>query len=267
MNELGTLNVESAMKRKWRGANALAWLACLNLCTLLSIGCTTTRTWVDISRSAMPSSAHISKEPFSAELEFDTFAEGERLKLDGVWASSRDNQFRIDLRAPTGGVVFSFATDGHRLSCYDARAGRYFEGAALPRSFDLLLPMAPLELDASQWLELLLGNLQIPDDSVFGRADDGTFRAVFRQGEHWVEALLDEDGLLSKVTIAPEAPKAVVSYGDRDLAGRSIETLIEDSEGRYRMRMRLRDIRVVEQFRDTVFRIRAPKGVERIALD
>ena len=40
-----------------------------------------------------------------------------------------------------------------------------------------------------------------------------------------------------------------VTYGKRDADGRLLETLIKDSEGKHRMRMRLRDIRRVETFR------------------
>ena len=55
-----------------------------------------------------------------------------------------------------------------------------------------------------------------------------------------------------------------VTYGKRDNDGRSLETLIEDSEGKHRMRMRLRDIRGAETFPDKVFKIRLPQGVEKL---
>ena len=51
----------------------------------------------------------------SAELEFDAIADGQRLKLDGVWVSEGPDRFRLELRAPTGGVVFSVATNGRKL--------------------------------------------------------------------------------------------------------------------------------------------------------
>ena len=267
LNQRRVLGVAWAMDMKVQIGSTWSPVKALTLISVLLSGCSASRNWVEISRSLMPPNPTITKSSFSAEMEFDTFVEGERLKLDGVWASSTENQFRIDLRSPTGGVVFSLATDGQRLTCYDARAARYFEGAALPRSFDLLLPMAPLNLEGSQWLNLLLGSLDIPVDSHFAQADDGMFRARFQQGAHVVEALVNASGILTQVTIDPDAPAAFVSYGSRDSSGRSTETLIEDPKGRYRMRMRLRDVREVEKFSDRVFQIKVPAGVERVGLD
>ena len=202
----------------------------------------------------------------SAELEFDALADGQRLKLDGVWVSQGPDRFRLELRAPTGGAVFAIDTDGEEITCYDARAGRFFVGAALPRSFDLLLPMAPMTLEASQWLKLLLGAMKPSDDAEYELADDGTFRAQFRQGQNEIRTTYDSRGYVETVEVLGGKGNVKVTYGKRDAQGRSLETLIDDANGDYRMRMRLRDIRESDGFRDKIFKIREPSGAEKISL-
>ena len=78
--------------------------------------------------------------------------------------------------------------------------------------------------------------------------------------------LFGSDTFLQTLRILGAEGAVEVTYGKRDADGRSLETLIEDSEGKHRMRMRLRDIRRVETFPDKVFKIRLPQGVEQIAL-
>ena len=229
-------------------------------------GCSTTRTWSPAMTLPFESLAPVSVSAMSAELEFDAIANGKRLKLDGVWVSEGPDRFRLELRAPTGGVVFSVATNGQEITCYDARAALFFQGEATPRSFDLLLPMAPLALEGTQWLALLLGAFHPPTDALYEQADDGSVRARFKQGANEVEALFGADTFLQTLRILGAEGAVEVTYGKRDADGRSLETLIEDSEGKHRMRMRLRDIRRVESFPDKVFKIRLPQGVEKIAL-
>ena len=88
----------------------------------------------------------------------------------------------------------------------------------------------------------------------------------FKQGANDVEALFGSDAFLQTLRILGAEGAVEVTYGKRDNDGRSLETLIEDSEGKHRMRMRLRDIRGAETFPDKVFKIRLPQGVEKIAL-
>ena len=79
-------------------------------------------------------------------------------------------------------------------------------------------------------------------------------------------ALFDSNAFLQTLRILGAEGAVEVTYGKRDAEGRSLETLIEDSDGKHRMRMRLRDIRRAETFPDKVFKIRLPQGVEKIAL-
>ena len=154
MNGLDHFNVLGCMKDLALGFRRSLRFVVL---TVLISGCSTTRTWVPAMTLPFESLAPVSVSAMSAELEFDAIADGQRLKLDGVWVSEGPDRFRLELRAPTGGVVFSVATNGQEITCYDARAALFFQGEATPRSFDLLLPMAPLALEGRQWLALLLG--------------------------------------------------------------------------------------------------------------
>ena len=90
-------------------------------------------------------------------------------------------------------------------------------------------------------------------------------RARFKQGANEVEALFGAD-VFANASYSWGRGGGEVTYGKRDADGRSLETLIEDSEGKHRMRMRLRDIRRVESFPDKVFKIRLPQGVEKMPL-
>lgn len=263
MNGLDRFNVLGCMKDFALGLRSSLRFIAL---TVLISGCSTTRTWVPAITLPFESLAPVSVSAMSAELEFDAIADGQRLKLDGVWVSEGPDRFRLELRAPTGGVVFSVATNGQEITCYDARAALFFQGEATPRSFDLLLPMAPLALEGRQWLALLLGAFHPPRDALYERADDRSVRARFKQGANDVEALFGSDAFLQTLRILGAEGAVEVTYGKRDNDGRSLETLIEDSEGKHRMRMRLRDIRGAETFPDKVFKIRLPQGVEKIAL-
>ena len=58
-------------------------------------GCSTTRTWSPAVTLPFESLAPVSVSAMSAELEFDAIADGQRLKLDGVWVSEGPDRFQI----------------------------------------------------------------------------------------------------------------------------------------------------------------------------
>ena len=268
MNQSGLLIVVFDMSRFLYRCLQSRWPreALFSFFVLHLIGCATTREWSSVVNQPQTPLAPVSVSPMSAELEFDALADGQRLKLDGVWVSQGPDRFRLELRSPTGGAIFAMATDGQQITCYDARANRFFVGAALPRSFDLLLPMAPMKLEASQWLELLMGAMKPPEQARYQLASDGGFRAEFSQGENEIRTTFDSRGYVETVEVLAEQGDVKVTYGKRDAQGRSLETLIEDANGAYRMRMRLRDIRESSGFRDKIFSVRQPSAAEKIAL-
>ena len=229
-------------------------------------GCTASRQWSSMTTAPEQAWAPVSLSPMSAELEFDAIVDGQRLKLDGVWVSQGPDRFRLELRAPTGGVIFVVATNGNEITCYDARAQRFFFGEASPKSFDLLLPVAPLSLEAPEWLALLLGALIPPSDALYDQADDGSLRARFLQGHNEIRAIFDSEAYLERIRILGDEGIVEVTYGKRDSKGRSLETIIDGLDGTYRMRMRLRDLRETDSFPDKVFKIREPVGIEKIFL-
>lgn len=243
-----------------RGIGALLLVIALSACT-------STLTWEPLAGPHSLELGDVSTAPMSAELEFDAIVDTERLRLDGVWVSEGPDRFRLELRAPTGGVIFAVATDGDEITCYDARAGKYFVGSANAKTFDLLLPVAPLSLTSEQWLSLLLGAFNPPKDATYERSGNGSLRARFRQGSNQVSAVFDPKGFLAELNIGHgEANHVTVGYSRRDGRGRSLQTLIEDSSGAHRMRMRLHDLREAEGFSKNVFRIKQPRNVETISL-
>ena len=135
----------------------------------------------------------------SAELEFDAIADGQRLKSsDGVWVSEGPDRFQVRVTCDQpGGVVFSVATNGQEITGYDARAALFCrQGEATPRSFDLLLPMAPLALEGTQWLALLGGAFHPPTDALMSRRMMMCGPA-FKQGSNEVEAIFGSDNVFT----------------------------------------------------------------------
>ena len=66
-------------------------------------GCSTTRTWSPAVTLPFESLAPVSVSAMSAELEFDAIADGQRLKLDGVWVSEGPDRFRLScVHQPVG---------------------------------------------------------------------------------------------------------------------------------------------------------------------
>jgi outer membrane lipoprotein-sorting protein len=269
MNQVLGASVVSTMRnlKGGHGGGRSRVVLGIAIAVLMLSGCSSSRQWSPLAGFPSGDLAPVRTSAMSAELEFDAIVEAQRLRLDGVWVSEGPDKFRLELRAPTGGVVFSIATNGEEITCYDARAGKYFFGRASPRGFDLLLPIAPLSLEGQQWLTLLLGGFMPPPDASFEQADDGSIRGRFIQGVTQVSATFDSDRYLREIRLGSGSPnEVVVSYGKRDIHGRSVETSIEDIGGHHRMRMKLRDIEEVSTFPSKVFRIKQPKSAEAIPL-
>ena len=261
-----SLTMTAIFRPHWLRRNALAFIGSALLSALVT-GCSSSRQWSPLAGQPNGHLAEVLTTAMSAELEFDAIVEAQRLRLDGVWISEGPDKFRLELRAPTGGVVFSIATNGAEITCYDARAGKYFVGLASARSFDLLLPIAPLSLEGRQWLTLLLGGFTPPPGASVEKANDGSIRSHFTQGASDVSALFGSEGYLDELRLSSGGTNEVlVSYGKRDKKGRSLETSIEDTSGNHRMRMRLRDVEDVSGFPSKLFKIKQPGSAEVIPL-
>jgi hypothetical protein len=195
--------------------------------------------------------ARVAARHLRAELRLVSFGPAGRLRGRAeVWVS-RPDKLRYTLFGPHGGPLVVLTCDGTTLAGMDVAGNRYVTGAATAESFDAWLGTLRLHLDAEQWVQLLLGEITVPQDAVLAAATNpGTHAlswdtsaglhvwAAFAAADGRLQALrLSRSGkILSEVTLVARDPAGVpkrlqMQLPDADGQGvTQVEVTLQDVE-------------------------------------
>jgi hypothetical protein len=187
-----------------------------------------------------------------------------RMRGTASLAVKRPAAMRIELQGPHGGVLQAFATNGQEVQLADMTGSRFFYGPATPEHIDGLLGIAALGVGAKQWVELLFGEVAIPEDAALvydGRR--GSFLLTWQRGE--TGHRVDVDPETSRVTAAElrrnGKPASRVTVQERDDKGLPICLRLRAEDPTADVEVRLRDVAYDVPIEDAVFVLTPPRDV------
>ena len=129
---------------------------------------------------------------FVAETRITYFKKGKRLKGTATIVAKQPGNLRYEILGPHGGVLEAFATNGKEFQLAKLAESRFFYGPATPDLLDRLLPFAPLRMTSTGWVELLFGQVHIPEGASFSYGKEiGFYRIEFYRGDTKVLVLVD----------------------------------------------------------------------------
>jgi len=175
---------------------------------------------------------------------------------------SYPDRFRADLLSPFGNPLISLASDGSKFAVAWPARGRYYRGTARPEYLQRFLRM-PLTVE--QLVGLLLQRIPLLEAAEISAETDaaGFPRLLLAKGEQRQKVQFDQQlrPLRSDYYIADEL-WLTVEYGDFQPAQKQQPQMISISlpaEGRA-LQVRLRDLEVNPELKETVFGLRFPPG-------
>ncbi len=253
-----------------RGRGAGVWLLALVACGRQVPLATALRApGPDELRQRM-SAAQVAGAAYTAELRLTSFGPAGRARGTASLAVQRPASFRYELLGPHGGVVQAFATNGHELQLLDVGASRFLHGPATPANISRLLALVPLDLTARDWVNLLFGEVTVPEAAGLGYdAQAASFV--------WTWEKPPQRGRVEVDPHTAHATRAVMWDGDakvweitvvsRDARGLPAELKLEAPAAKASVEVHLRDVDHVPQLDATLFTLDPPRGVniERLA--
>lgn len=104
-------------------------------------------------------------QAYAAEIGLTYRGPQGRAKVTAAVVVLRPSALRYALYGPHGGVLAAFAMNAQRVTSMDLQNMVFTEGSATPENIDALMPFAPLGFTAAQWVNMLFGIVQVPDDA------------------------------------------------------------------------------------------------------
>jgi outer membrane lipoprotein-sorting protein len=131
-------------------------------------------------------------------------AEG-RVRANVTLLVARPDRFRTTLLAPHGPPLFAMACDGTQLTALDVGAQAYSQQPATAAGIAHYLGGLDLGLDGAAWVNLMLGDMVVPEHATASRAALGRQQELvwrWEQGKQRITATFDgETGLWQRADI------------------------------------------------------------------
>jgi outer membrane lipoprotein-sorting protein len=142
---------------------------CVAVLVLFAVGCASRKPlpveWVGKSLSDVWASyrgKHSVVQSYTSEAVLTFRKSLMKVEADAVVAVMKPGFIRVDMMGPHGGVVWAVAVDGEKARRLDFMQQTSVEVEATPASLDTLLGIGSFGLQASEWLDVLNGTVQIP---------------------------------------------------------------------------------------------------------
>jgi outer membrane lipoprotein-sorting protein len=201
---------------------------------------------------------------YSAEARVTYFGREGRVRTTGSIAVRRPASLRYEVMGPHGGVVTAFASDGVELYELDLGASRFYYGPATAAGFDRLFPFAPLGLNAEQWVHLLFGELELPEQAALSY-DDHQGRFVVRWREGSIERRVEVDPASARLTGAQVLENGQllsdVQIDERDAQALPVAFRLAVPPEKTSVEVKLRDVEANPELDPSLFVLTPPAGV------
>jgi len=202
---------------------------------------------------------------FVAEVRMTYFKDGQRLRGTGTIACMVPGFLRYELLGPHGGPIEAFSTNGVEFQIAKLAESRFFYGPASPAVLGELLPIAPLNLSPEDWVNLLLGIVDIPKEAGI-RYDPGIghFRLEYEKESLSMEVDVGPD--TNKIIRIRASSKGVTLYevgiSEWDKrSGSPIDFKIEVPSSNMQLRLKFREFEIKYPLPEANFHLDPPRGV------
>ncbi|MEZ4272125.1 MAG: hypothetical protein R3C68_12060 [Myxococcota bacterium] len=214
---------------------------------------------------------------FTAEIRLTYFQERKRLRGTALLATSRPCSLRYEVVGPHGGVLEAFAMTCQRMQLLDTKNHRFIIAPTSIENIDRLLPFAPLHLQASAWVAVLFGEIDIPQTSQVSYDEQRGVYVVTWQRHKVQDAQVVPDVRVEIDPVTAQIQRMILSRDKHVLSDITIEG--RDKRGlpeglRIRVpgekidfAMKLRQVDYDPEFADSDFVLQAPQGISPEVLE